>query len=367
LSITLRLFQNSGIPAGYKRRLDAIAREHTTFNARLSVFLGDRYGASHFLKPVLDGDSNAFFTNGDDIELQRAWAREHGLPRSAELEDILLAQIEEHRPDVFYNLDPLRYDSNFVRKLPSCVKKKLCWRAAPSPGNNFVAYDLVVCNFPSIIESWRRQGLRAGYFAPAHDPAMDDCVEASGRSIDMVFVGSYTRHHVRRARTLEAASRLAAKYRVVLCLDPSRLTRLAETPLGMVPLLYKHRRPDSIRQVASGPVFGLDLYRMLASSKIVLNGAIDMSGEDRGNMRCFEAMGCGALLVSDRGRYPQGMIAGQNMLDYASEADVADVVGSALDNWPRYQDMAERGRQMVRSEYSKERQWESFQKLLELA
>src|SRR5258708_36033204 len=39
----------------------------------------------------------------------------------------------------------------------------------------------------------------------------------------------------------------------------------------------------------------------------IFNGAIDMAEEDRGNLRCFEAMGCGALMISDRGRYPKGM------------------------------------------------------------
>ena len=68
-----------------------------------------------------------------------------------------------------------------------------------------------------------------------------------------------------------------------------------------------HRRPDAIAEIAKPPVFGRQLYELIGSSKIVLNGAIDMAGTDRGNMRCFEAMGCGALLVSDAGGYPDGM------------------------------------------------------------
>ena len=56
-----------------------------------------------------DGDQNAFFTNGDDHILQERWAEENGLRRGLDLEDILLAQIESHRAEVFYNLDPMRY------------------------------------------------------------------------------------------------------------------------------------------------------------------------------------------------------------------------------------------------------------------
>ena len=360
----MRLFQNSGMSGGYRKRLDSIAQKCTTFSARLAVFLKDRYGASHFLKPVLDGDPSAFFTNADDVQLQRAWACEHGLAKSVDLKDILLAQIEQHRADVFYNLDPLRYGSDFVKKLPSCVKKTICWRAAPSPGADFSAYDLVVCNFPGIIEEWRRMGLKSAYFVPAHDPCMDDYAESCDRSIDVVFVGTYSRHHSRRNQILEGVSRLGSRYQVMFCLDRSRLTRLAESPLGVLPGLRGHRRPSAIRRVSSESTFGVDLYGLLARSKIVLNAAIDMSGEDRGNMRCFEAMGCGALLVSDHGRYPKGMISGETMLEYESVAQVADVLRSALASWPRSSEIAKRGRAMVQSEYSKDAQWRMFQQLL---
>jgi hypothetical protein len=95
------------------------------------------------------------FTNGDDEILQRYWAKERGVSKKTSLEAILLAQIEEHGTEVFYNLDPMRYGSDFVRKLPGCVTKAIAWRAAPSPGADFGAYDAVVCNFPSILEGYR--------------------------------------------------------------------------------------------------------------------------------------------------------------------------------------------------------------------
>ena len=52
--------------------------------------------------------------------------------------------------------------------------------------------------------------------------------------------------------------------------------------------------------------------------EIFLNGAVDMAGQDRGNMRCFEAMGCGSLLLSDEGNYPASMVAGDNLVTYSA-------------------------------------------------
>src|SRR5207302_3215989 len=104
----------------------------------------------------------------------------------------------------------------------------------------------------------------------------------------------------------------------------SRLTKLAESSIGRLLPLRARRRPEAIAKIAKPPVFGRKLYELVGKSKIVLNGAIDMAGHDRGNMRCFEAMGCGALLLSDEGNYPEGMIADKTIVTYACADSALD-------------------------------------------
>lgn len=355
----MRLFQNSCFYPSYLPRFNQLAAKALSFDARRQVFLNDRFGAAHFLKPVLDGSPEAFFTNGDDEVLQRRWAREQGMSGEPSLEAILLAQIEHHATEVFYNLDPVRYPSAFVAKLPGCVKTTLCWRAAPSGNADFTAYGAVLGNFPSILDIWRSRGCRGELFRPAHDPVMDEYGHGE-RPIDVVFVGGYSRHHRARARTLERVAHLADSHTIVLCLDASRLTRLAESAIGRLLPLGRHRRPDAIAAIARPPVFGRDLYELIGSSKIVLNGAIDMAGEDRGNMRCFEAMGCGALLVSDAGRYPEGMQDGVTIETYGTPDQAADVISRSLKDWPRSAEIAALGRARMRDIYGKDVQWTAF-------
>src|SRR6185503_17462556 len=275
----MRLFQNhGGFPAHFSKRQDH-RRNVADFKSEVARYLDCRYGAVHLLAPVLKGEDTAFFTYGDDEALQRTWAHELGLPAKADLAEILLAQIEHHRTEVFYNLDPMRYGSDFVRKLPGCVKKAIAWRAAPSRGADFGAYDLVVCNFPSILKSYEERSWKAAYFWPSHDPAMDEFAINDDRPIDVLFVGGYSRHHMRRAAVLEAVAGLSDRYRVKFCLACSRFTRLAESRLFRLAPLGKYRRPRNIRSVADAPVYGRDLYALISRSKIVLNGAIDMSGQ----------------------------------------------------------------------------------------
>jgi hypothetical protein len=354
----MRLFQNSVLYPSYRPRLDMLAAGALSFEARRRVFLEDRFVALHFLQPVLQGDPEAFFTNADDDVLQRQWAQEKGMSAKTSLENILLAQIEHHRTEVFYNLDPVRYPSSFVAKLPGCVRTALCWRAVPE-NVDLTAYAAVLGNFPSISEFWRSRGCRSELFYPAIDPEMEKYGHGD-RPIDVSFIGGYSRRHSVRAKALERVACLADTYQVVYCIDASRLTRLSESLLGRLLPLRKHRRPEAIAKIAMPPVFGRQLYDLFGRSKVVLNGAIDASGSDRGNMRCFEAMGCGALLMSDAGNYPEGMKDQETIATYGSAEDVASGISQCLKNWPHSAKLAASGRRRVSEVYSKSSQWNRF-------
>jgi hypothetical protein len=346
------------------RRFDALRQRGWTFERQRAAFLDDGYAAPHILLPVLSADESVFFTNSDDLVLQRQWAREQGMPAGASLENILLAQLEQHRTEIFYNLDPMRYQSDFIRRLPGCVRRSVAWRAAPSPGADFSAYSLVVCNFPGILESYRKEGWHVAYFSPAHHPALNTFAANAERPTDVIFIGGYSRHHRRRGHLLEAVAALQDRYRVIFHLDRSRLTRLAESVGGALLPLGKHRRPQVIRRISHEAIFGRELYQALSRSKIVLNGAIDMAGQDRGNLRCFEAMGCGSVMVSYYGRYPEFMMDGVNMLTYQGPEQAVDLIEGALSTPARLADLARNGFELMKAKYSKEAQWHQFKNLV---
>ncbi|MCK1422396.1 glycosyltransferase [Bradyrhizobium sp. 182] len=355
----MRLFQNNGLSRGFR----AHRREtpYQAFVAGRAQFLHTRFTASHILLPVLTDDPDAFYANGDDERLQLLWAKENNL-RTDDLEQILLAQIEQHRTEVFYNLDPIRYCSKFVAKLPGCVKKSIAWRAAPSGNADLTKYDLVVCNFASILDNWRQKGCKVAHFSPAHDPVMDTYANARAEEFDLIFIGGYTRHHVKRSQAMRAAASTPG-VRARFYLEDSRLTRLANA-LAPLPVLRSYRHPNDIRSIRAGPVYGRDAYAAMAKSRMVFNGAIDMAGGDRGNMRCFETLGCGAVLLTDAGRYPEGFVDGETMLVYSSPAQVPELIGKLMKNEKLAASIAGAGHTMVKERYSKALQWTKFQDLI---
>jgi Glycosyl transferases group 1 len=360
----VRLFQNARYYPSLRPRIRALTRDRETFAGKMDAFLNFREGGAHILLPVDQRAEWAFFTNGDDVDVQRVWAREHGLKPRASASEILRAQIEEHRADVFYNLDATGWDGDFTRGLPGCVKKTIAWHAAPLQNASFSGYDLVVCNFPSIRAALAARGCRTDHFFPAYDPDFAPFASRQNRPVDVLFVGGYSRHHRRRAAVLEAIAKLAGEYNIVYRLDRSRLCRLAESPLGKFLPLATHRRPAAIRAITREPIFGLDYYEALSAAKIVLNGSIDMAGADRGNMRCFEALGGGSLLLSDEGNYPEGMRDGKTIATYHSPEHAVRQIRALLETSEHRLAIARAGHEMVSTLYSKQAQWERFEALV---
>jgi Glycosyl transferases group 1 len=360
----VRLFQNCRYYRSLRPKFRKLAKAYPGFVGRIRAYLDFRQAGVHVLLPVDQKADWAFFTYGDDLELQRLWANEQGLPARTSRNDILKAQIEQHRADVIYNMDTVGWKSEFIRALPGCVKHVIAWHASPFGDVIFSDYDLVVCNFPSILKALREQGCRTDYFFPAHDPALDPYAAQQDRPVDVLFVGGYSQLHGQRAAVLEAVAKIASRYNIVFHLDRSRLCQLAESSLGYVLPLAKHRRPWAIRAIAEEPIFGRDYYKALSAAKIVLNGAIDMAGSDRGNMRCFEALGAASLLLSDEGNYPEGMTDGGTIAIYRSAGDAVEQIKAFLDAPERLLDVARRGHDMVSTRYSKQVQWKRFEALV---
>ncbi len=359
----MRIFQCATLYAAYAHRLNSLARSAETFAERQAVFFADRHGAPHFLKPVLDAEPTAFEANVNDEVHQRMWAKESGMTGEPDLHSILLAQIEHHRTEILYSMDPVALPSSFVRRLPGCVKKTIGWRAAPTKGTDFTAYDLIVSNFPKMLREYEEAGCRVAPFYPAHDPEQDKYAANEERQIDAIFVGSYTRHHGIRNVLLEEIAKIGGSHQIVFHLENSRLTKWVErSAMRWIPFL-PYKLPASLRRVVKGPVFGVDLYKALSRSKIVVNCSIDGAGVERGNIRCFEAMGCGCVMLSDEGRYPEGMRPGDNMITYRNPQEAVQKLKEMLTGPDRLREIGDRAHASVSQIYSKDRQLEAFHAL----
>ena len=363
----MRLFQLIAFGKPYLSYFAAKGSRNTfgTYESLKRELLNDRYGNSHILEPIERDLPDAFLSIADDWQSQRAWAREKGLHAKTRDDEIVLAQIEEHRTEVFYNVDPIGYDSSFLKRLPGSVKRTVCWRAAPIGRADLTKYDRCVCNFQGLLDQWSRMGLKTAWFEPAHDPVASAYGRNENRPIDIAFVGSFSRHHVTRNNFLKEIAALDGEYEIRFHLSLGRVTSVIDRFAllqWMFPALALDRR---LRAVTHEPVYGRAMYELFGGARIVINAAIDMASEFRGNMRCFEALGCGALMLSDAGVYPPKLVSGRDFESYNDVDDALRKIRRSLSEYDASRLIADTGRRTVEVEYSKAAQWAAFVALVD--
>jgi hypothetical protein len=215
----------------------------------------------------------------------RPLARKVGLsPRlDAEAENILLAQIEEFKPDLVLNQDLFHVDTRLARRIKEIGRPILVGQVgiSPSRGEDWSVYDLMISQMAAVADFFRAHGTRAEVVHLAFEPGILDVLPPPPpRELDVTFVGAVSVDHQLRVAQLEAVAR-----RYDLKLFGSGLHSLpASSPL--------HR-------CYQGEVWGVEMYQALRASRVTLNSHIDAAGAEAGNMRLFEATGVGCFLLTD--------------------------------------------------------------------
>ena len=74
------------------------------------------------------------------------------------------------------------------------------------------------------------------------------------------------------------------------------------------------------------------MFKVIGKSKIVLNAHSNITGDFKGNMRVFEALGSGSFLLTDAGTYPEHLIDGEDFVSYKNTEDVLDKIKYFMSN-----------------------------------
>jgi spore maturation protein CgeB len=215
----------------------------------------------------------------------RPLARKVGLsPKlDPQAETILLAQIEEFRPDLVLNQDVFHVDTRLARRIKAVGNPILVGQVGlvPSRGEDWSVYDLMISQLASIVRSFRALGVRSESCHLAFEPAILDALPpAPAADIDVSFVGTVSADHQQRIALLMA---VAERYNLKLW--------------GNLPQALPDSSP--LHRCFQGEVWGADMYQVLRRSRITLNSHIDLAGREAGNMRLFEATGVGTFLLTD--------------------------------------------------------------------
>jgi hypothetical protein len=133
----------------------AIKENNYSFNEIRDLLIKDGFAATYLLKPAFDrNEKNFFFTLWNYKTLQFKWAEENGL-KTTNLDEIRLAQVEDFKPDVYYNFSPY-YDNKITENI-LCKKDlvKVCWDAVIVQNPPFhEKYNLRLTLFEPYVKLW---------------------------------------------------------------------------------------------------------------------------------------------------------------------------------------------------------------------
>lgn len=296
--------------------------------------------------------------------LQRQWAKESGMRISAlsrpsaraegrlgELARLLpriaAAQIEEFDPHVVYlqalNALPMKE----LRRQRAHGRLVVGQIASPLPPGRIVEhFDLILTSFPHFVSRIRRLGVDSEYLPIAFDTRVIsdlasvgvDPNASSARCHDITFVGGVNPSvHGRGTAFLERLSE-----RIELDVWGYG----AETLAPGSPLLARHR----------GEAWGIDMYEVLADSKIAINRHIDVAENHSNNMRLFEATGVGALLMTELGKnLGQIFEPGEEVVPYEGLDDLIEKVRHYLSHDDERQRIAAAGQARTLKEHTYEK------------
>lgn len=348
----------------FEKRIGLTNNTKITFSELHKLVIEDGYASSYILKPALDGKFNEFFFTIWDYErLQFLWAKEHDI-HSKDLSVIKKAQIDWFQPDVFYNHSAF-CDDDFIEKHPLRNEIiKICWYGIIQKYPlDFVNYDIRLSLHKPYIEQWHKNGFIAFELQPSFVTQWKE-FDQDIKENDLLFYGqTYPLMFRRRNRMLHKIMNLYSKFKIRI-----HLTYPILWPISSIPVISDYWKfgfqSTILKSIALPPIYGRTLYQTVGKSKFVLNGYTNFNREFKSNMRLFESIGCGSLLISEAGNYPNGFEAGKHYIEYSDADDLLQKLPRILNNYDSLKKNMSPHIEEIMELYSKENQWTSFKNII---
>lgn len=344
------------LAAYYRKRPEL----HTMpYHGQLQALLDSCFGTSDFYSRHLNHlGCEAVDIIANCVALQSVWGKGNGVPFSSlalrvpsktfripllgrwlaslpGLLDIAVAQIKAIKPDVLYCQDLSFFPPATLSELKQHTRLVVGQIACPLPPSAFLqGYDLVLTSFPHFVDRLRHMGVNSEYFRIGFDPRVLELLGPVEKDINVSFVGGISRHHDKAFPLLE------------------RLAR--ETGIQFFGYGANNLPTDSpIRTRHHGEVWGLEMYRSLARSRITINRHINVAENYANNMRLYEATGVGAMLLTDH-KVNLGDLfnEGKEVVSYRSSDEAVELINYYVEHPDKADEIANAGQQRTLSEHT---------------
>ncbi|MBN2891785.1 MAG: glycosyltransferase family 1 protein [Bacteroidales bacterium] len=314
--------------------------------------------------------------------MQNQWAKENNVQGQGL--EILTAQLKHYNPDIIWFQDSFSFDAQYMNSfrtiLPN-LKLLIGNSCAPYTSKNLEnlkIFDFVTTCSPKFVQEFEANGLKTLLLYHAFEPTILPEIEAE-KKIDFIFIGSIVprkNYHIQRKSFLEE---IAANPNINFTYY-GNLTSVTLSEVLKQQFLYivkefliktgaskffknsfrfkKMENLDSfpkyfkfskeIKQAYKGQLYGKNMFKELAKSKVTLDIQVEAEGDYAGNMRMFETSGAGVcLLLEDKINIPDIFEPEKEVIIYKSFEDAMEKIIWLLNNEDKRKEIAKAGQRRV--------------------
>lgn len=324
------------------------------------------------------GHETAFVSANDSV-LQNKWISENNINDPS---NVLFHQVNAFRPDILWIDNAGLVDKNWIKEIRAKSDfLRLVVGYHCSPYNQKIidtlnSTDITLTCTPGLKEEFINHGIKTHLTYHAFDNTVPVTSQLHQPDEQLVFSGSLitgSRFHNERIRfikflldndidislyvNLESRKRIILKHLIYnsrRCLNTAGLKKI----INMFPL-FEHgiAKPEiySKRLLArsKGPVYGQEMYDLFRKSKIILNMHVGVAGNSAGNMRMFEATGCGSCLLTDHKKNIRDIFEpDEEIVTYNNPAECAEKAKWLLENDSFRTKIAQAGHKRTMSDHT---------------
>jgi spore maturation protein CgeB len=296
--------------------------------------------------------------------LQKKWAFENDFSFSNKnwYFEILEAQIIKFKPTVFFAHDRTLLSQLFIdnlrKKLPD-LKLVITWDGVDSKDYNLIHYtDIVFTPADFITKNYQSNGIKSYTLPFGFEKTILPKLFKTKLQNDVSFVGSVFLGKGAHIQRKDILMELIKNNYTDLNLTgtPDIFNNLfSKQTLALIKNsgLQGFIEAYQLFRVSKGSLFGMDMYQKFYNSKIIINSHIDLSGNNAGNIRLFEATGVGSCLLTDyKENLSEFFEIDKEIVVFKNKIDLIEKIDFLLNNESKRKEIALAGQYRTLTNYN---------------
>lgn len=374
-----------------------------TYDEQYIDIMNKGFGWANFFQTHLNEMGNEAYEIIYNAEpLQDAWAYERGIKKRGD--DLLIEQLKYLKPEVVLFQDSMHFSPDWIveiKRLVPSIKLTIGWCCSPFKVDHlrlFSKFDIMLGCSSQFVDVFRENGFNTYELNHAFESKLLPKLETNNHypNSEVIFIGSFIPSrdfHTERINLLESLIKKNIDLKIYGNILQDNLIKSLMTRMGYVTVNFLSyiglaglvNSSDKLKKIANltgipervkfskafidkldnSNLFGLEMLRAVAKSKIGLNIHGGVAGSYAANIRLFEITGAGACLITDwKKNIDQFFNVDEEIITYKSIDECAEKIAYLLSHDEERKMIAEAGRKRTLNEHTFQRRAQQLNEII---